>query len=181
MEYLNNKESENRILDCKVTWGGHRKISNFYLKNTSVSFNIRYSENTYDICWLKFQVDWAIILKVGGIKPPANGKKSFQFALLRCWTFHKASLLSQGIIHLAYRQFFPKNLHFRGVNVSFLEHFVYLLNEWDHGVIILNRSNNSVLLYWKIYWNRQVFDLIRASGISMKPETLRHQASSSKF
>ena len=50
-----------------------------------------------------------------------------------------------------------------------------------HGVIILNRSNNSVFLYLKIYWNRQVFDLIRASGIWMKPETLRHQASSSKF
>ena len=51
----------------------------------------------------------------------------------------------------------------------------------DHGVIILNRSNNSVFLYLKIYWNWQVFDLIRASGIRMKPETFRHQASSSKF
>ena len=30
-----------------------------------------------------------------------------------------------------------------------------------HGVIILNRSNNSVFLYLKTYWNRQVFDLIR--------------------
>ena len=40
----------------------------------------------------------------------------------------------------------------------------------DHGVIILNRSNNSVFLYLKIYWNRQVFDLIRASGIWMKPK-----------
>ena len=51
----------------------------------------------------------------------------------------------------------------------------------NHGVIILNRSNNSVFPYLKIYWNRQVFDLIRASGIWMKPETLRHQASFSKF
>ena len=76
---------------------------------------------------------------------------------------------------------FSEKTTFQGVNVSFSENFVYLLNEWDHGVIILNRSNNSVLLYWKIYWNRQVFDLIRAPGISMKPETLRHQASSSKF
>ena len=42
-----------------------------------------------------------------------------------------------------------------------------------HGVIILNRSNNSLCLYLKIYWNRQVFDLIRASGIWKKPETLR--------
>ena len=52
---------------------------------------------------------------------------------------------------------------------------------YKHGDIILNRSNNSVFLLLKIYWNRQVFDLIRASGIWMKPETLCHQASSSKF
>ena len=50
-----------------------------------------------------------------------------------------------------------------------------------HGVIILNRSNKSVFLYLKIYWNRQVFDLIHAWEISIKPETLRHQASSWKF
>ena len=50
-----------------------------------------------------------------------------------------------------------------------------------HGVITLNRSNNSVFLYLKIYWNRQVLDFIRFSGIWMKPEMLRHQASSSKF
>ena len=56
--------------------------------------------------------------------------------------------------------------------------FDYGLN---HGVIILNRSNNSVFFYLKIYWNRQVSDLIRASGIWMKPETLRHQIFSSKF
>ena len=36
---------------------------------------------------------------------------------------------------------------------------------FQNGVIILNRSNNSVFLYLKIYWNRQVFDLIRASRI----------------
>ena len=47
-----------------------------------------------------------------------------------------------------------------------------------HGVIILNRSNNSVFLYLKIYWNWQVFDLICISGIWMKPETLCHQVSS---
>ena len=46
-----------------------------------------------------------------------------------------------------------------------------------HGVIILNRSNNSVFLYLKIYWNRQVLDLTRPSGIWIKSETLRHQAS----
>ena len=40
-----------------------------------------------------------------------------------------------------------------------------------HGVIILNRSNNFVFLYLKIYWNRQVFDFNCASGISMKPES----------
>ena len=34
-----------------------------------------------------------------------------------------------------------------------------------HGDIILNRSNNSVLLHLIIYRNRQVFDLIRDSGI----------------
>ena len=50
-----------------------------------------------------------------------------------------------------------------------------------HGVIILSRSNNSVFLYLKVYWNREVFDLICASGIWMKPEMLRYQASSSKF
>ena len=50
-----------------------------------------------------------------------------------------------------------------------------------HGVTVLNRSNNSVFLYLKIYWNRQVFCLIRSSGIWMKPKMLRHQASSSKF
>ena len=55
------------------------------------------------------------------------------------------------------------------------------MNNLNHGDIILNRSNNSVFLRLKIYWNRQVFDLIRTSGIWMKPETLRHQASSSKF
>ena len=49
-----------------------------------------------------------------------------------------------------------------------------------HGVIILNGSNNSVFLYLKMYWNGQVFDLICASEISMKSQTLRHQASSSK-
>ena len=43
------------------------------------------------------------------------------------------------------------------------------------------RSNNSVFLYLKIYWNQQVFDLIRASGIWMKPKTLCYQATSSKF
>ena len=48
-------------------------------------------------------------------------------------------------------------------------------------VMILNRSNNSVFLYLKIFWNRQVSDLIRASEIWMKPETLRYQVSSSKF
>ena len=37
---------------------------------------------------------------------------------------------------------------------------------FSHGVIILKRSNNSKFLYLKIYWNRQVFDLICASGIS---------------
>ena len=38
------------------------------------------------------------------------------------------------------------------------------LNLWyNHGVIILNRGNNSMFLHLKIYWNRQVFDLIRAS------------------
>ena len=47
--------------------------------------------------------------------------------------------------------------------------------------IILNRSNNSVFLRLKNYGNRQPFDLICASGIWMKSETLRHQASSSKF
>ena len=51
----------------------------------------------------------------------------------------------------------------------------------QHGVLILNRSNKYMFLYWKIYWNQQVFDLIRASRIWMKPETLCHQASSSKF
>ena len=32
----------------------------------------------------------------------------------------------------------------------------------DRGDIILNRSNNSVFLHVKIYWNWQAFDLIRA-------------------
>ena len=43
------------------------------------------------------------------------------------------------------------------------------------------QSNNSVFLCLKVYWNRQVFDLICASGIWTKSETLRHLASSSKF
>ena len=50
-----------------------------------------------------------------------------------------------------------------------------------HGDIILNRSNNSMFLRLKTYWNWQAFDLILASGIWMKHETLRHQASSLKF
>ena len=58
------------------------------------------------------------------------------------------------------------------------EYYYALVISWS---IILNRSNNSVFLYFKIYWNRQVFDLIRASGIWRKPKVLRHQASSSKF
>ena len=53
--------------------------------------------------------------------------------------------------------------------------------EAEHGIIILNRSKNSVFLCLKICWNRQVFGLIRVSGIWMKTETLRHQASFSKF
>ena len=36
---------------------------------------------------------------------------------------------------------------------------------FEHGDIILNRSNNSMFLRFKIYWNRQVFDLIRATRI----------------
>ena len=68
-----------------------------------------------------------------------------------------------------------------GIPAILNQDFESLFASSNHGVIIINRSNNSVLLYWKIYWNRQVFDLIRASGISMKPETLRHQASSSNF
>ena len=50
-----------------------------------------------------------------------------------------------------------------------------------HGDIILNRSNNSVFLHFKIYWKQQTFDLSHASRILMKPETLRHQSSSLKF
>ena len=62
-------------------------------------------------------------------------------------------------------------------SIEFVD-LIFVSNHWD---IILNGSNNSVFLRLKIYWNRQVFDLIRASGILMKPETLRHQASSLKF
>ena len=51
-----------------------------------------------------------------------------------------------------------------------------LVASWSY-----NRSNNSVFLYLKIYWNPQDFDLILASEIWMKLETLRHQATSSKF
>ena len=57
----------------------------------------------------------------------------------------------------------------------------YVCYELCHKDTMLNRSRNSVFLCLKIYWNRQVFDLIRASGIWMRPETLRHQASSSKL
>ena len=59
----------------------------------------------------------------------------------------------------------------------------YFLNQIksEHGDMKLNRSNNSIFLRLKIYWNRQVFDLIHASGIWMKSEKLHHQASSSKF
>ena len=53
--------------------------------------------------------------------------------------------------------------------------------QWKHRDVILNRSNNCVLLCLKIYWNRQVFDLISSSGIWMKPKTLHYQVSSSKF
>ena len=68
---------------------------------------------------------------------------------------------------------------------SHIGHFLYWIKKpWlismNYEVITPNRSNNSVFLYLKIYWNRQVFDLIRASGIWMKLEMLRHQAPSSK-
>ena len=53
--------------------------------------------------------------------------------------------------------------------------------QWKHRDVILNRSNNCVFLCLKIYWNRQVFDLISSSGIWMKPKTLHYQVSSSKF
>ena len=36
---------------------------------------------------------------------------------------------------------------------------------YKHGDIMLNRSNNSMLVCLKIYRNRQVFDLIRTSEI----------------
>ena len=58
---------------------------------------------------------------------------------------------------------------------------IYQIKRSKHGAIILNRSNNSVFLHLKIYWNRQACDFIRASGIWMKSEMLRHQASFSKF
>ena len=52
----------------------------------------------------------------------------------------------------------PKKLEYHGIRA--------INNSWfQHGDIILNRSNNSVFLRLKIYLNRQVFDLIRASGI----------------
>ena len=44
----------------------------------------------------------------------------------------------------------------------------------NHGDILLNKSNSSMFLYVQIYWNWKFFDLIRASGISMKSETPHH-------
>ena len=41
---------------------------------------------------------------------------------------------------------------------------------FEYGDIILNRSNNSMFLRLKIYWNRQVFDLIRATRIWINPK-----------
>ena len=55
------------------------------------------------------------------------------------------------------------------------------LSSSDHEDIILNRCNNVVFLFAKIYRNRCVYDLICASEIWMKPETLRHQVPLSKF
>ena len=52
--------------------------------------------------------------------------------------------------------------------------------KYYHGDI-MNRSNNSVFVRLKIYWNWQASDLIRASGIWMKLEMLRYQVSPSKF
>ena len=40
----------------------------------------------------------------------------------------------------------------------------------EHGDIMLNRSNNSVFLYARIYWNRQFYVLIRNLEIWMKLE-----------
>ena len=56
--------------------------------------------------------------------------------------------------------------------------FANLSEHWD---IILNRRNNFVFLRLKIYWNRLASDIIRTSGISLKHETLCHQAFSWKF
>ena len=57
---------------------------------------------------------------------------------------------------------------------DYLYNTSHILHYLHDGVIILNKSNNCVFLYLKIYWNRQVFDLICTLGIWMKPETLRH-------
>ena len=56
--------------------------------------------------------------------------------------------------------------------------WVYFLNMEGQ---ILNRSNNSMFLCAKIYWNRQVSDLIHDSGIWINSEMSCYQASSSKF
>ena len=56
--------------------------------------------------------------------------------------------------------------------------WVYFLNMEGQ---ILNRSNNSMFLCAKIYWNRQVSDLIHDSGIWINSEMSFYQASSSKF
>ena len=56
--------------------------------------------------------------------------------------------------------------------------WVYFLNMEGQ---ILNRSNNSMSLCAKIYWNLEVSDLIHDSGISINPEMSCYQASSSKF
>ena len=58
----------------------------------------------------------------------------------------------------------------------------FLVYCWiTHGDIILNRSNNSVFPCLKIFWDSQVFHLVRTSGIWMKLETLHHRAFYSKF
>ena len=70
-------------------------------------------------------------------------------------------------------------------NVYFEEYLRATDADTSKGVIepwrYINKSNNSVFLRLKIYWNLQAFDLICTPGIWMKPEMLRDQASSSKF
>ena len=93
----------------------------------------------------------------------------------------KETLFNKKIISTKWKELKEKNIKLEHTKSTKHYYRILMIKDlFQHGDII-NRSKNSVFLRLKIYRNRQVFDLIRTSGIWMKPVMLRHQDSPWKF